>query len=295
MEQRYERIRQIRDREELRLSFDGLAGRVFGLSFENWYREGFWSERYIPYVMAEGKRVLSCAAANRMDFELDGERKRLVQIGTVMTDPAHRNRGLASRLIEGIVEEWKGSCDGIYLFANDKALDFYPRFGFRREAETRLTRPAGAGRSCRGDFAKLDMDLPECRKLVLDRYRLPHPYAALSMRENEGLLMFYCAGVLKDCVYYSGSLDLVCVAWQEGDTLFCDDLFGSCRRPLHGALDAAEGIGNGISRIVLGFTPQDAGGFGEEAVGDDDALFFYGSRETPFAGRPLRFPALSHA
>ena len=111
MEQKYERIRQIRDREELRLSFDGLAGRVFGLSFENWYREGFWSERYIPYVMAEGNRVLSCAAANRMDFELDGERKRLVQIGTVMTDPAHRNRGLAARLIEGIVEEWKGSCD----------------------------------------------------------------------------------------------------------------------------------------------------------------------------------------
>ena len=34
-------------------------------------------------------------------------------------------------------------------------------------------------------------------------------------RDNPGLLMFYCSGFLKDCVYYSSAYDLACVATEE--------------------------------------------------------------------------------
>ena len=47
----------------LRKSFDALAQKTFGISFEGWYRAGHWSDSYIPYVLAEGDTVLANASA----------------------------------------------------------------------------------------------------------------------------------------------------------------------------------------------------------------------------------------
>ena len=52
-----------------------------------------------------------------------------------MTRPGHRGRGLARRLMEEVLRDWSGRCDGMFLFANGTVLDFYPRFGFRRAAQ----------------------------------------------------------------------------------------------------------------------------------------------------------------
>lgn len=41
-------VKNYRDNAVLRQSFDGLAGRTFGLTFEDWYRNGYWSDKYIP-------------------------------------------------------------------------------------------------------------------------------------------------------------------------------------------------------------------------------------------------------
>ena len=54
--------KHIRDNAARRESFMALAERVFGLSFREWYAGGWWSERYRPYVLAHGDRVLACIA-----------------------------------------------------------------------------------------------------------------------------------------------------------------------------------------------------------------------------------------
>ena len=114
--------KHIRDNAARRESFMALAERVFGLSFREWYAGGWWSERYRPYVLAHGDRVLACIAVNVMDTAWRGKDRRYIQLGTVMTDPACRGQGLSRRLMEAVLADWEDACDGIYLFANETVL-----------------------------------------------------------------------------------------------------------------------------------------------------------------------------
>ena len=74
--------------------FFALARRVFGLSFEEWHRAGWWTDRYVPYTMVyrDGSAAAN-VSVNRIDTVWRGEALRLVQLGTVMTAPAHRGKG----------------------------------------------------------------------------------------------------------------------------------------------------------------------------------------------------------
>lgn len=42
-----------------------------------------------------------------------------------MTDENYRKQGLAKRLVDYVVKQYKDECDGFYLFANLNAIDFY--------------------------------------------------------------------------------------------------------------------------------------------------------------------------
>lgn len=46
-------IKNYRDNDGLRHSFNRLAQQTFGLTFEQWYQYGYWRENYIPYSIAE--------------------------------------------------------------------------------------------------------------------------------------------------------------------------------------------------------------------------------------------------
>jgi len=119
----------------LRRSFCRLAEQTFGIDFEPWYQAGFWGEQYLPYSLVENGEVIANVSVNIMDMCLHGQQKHFIQLGTVMTEEAHRGQGLSRFLMERILEEWKPQCDGVYLFANDSVLNFL--------SEIRL--PSGAG------------------------------------------------------------------------------------------------------------------------------------------------------
>ena len=119
-----------KNNEELRKSFNDLATLVFGLSFEDWYQKGYWNNRYIPFSYVEEEKVIANVSVNLLDFVIEGEKKRAIQIGTVMTYPAYRNRGLAASLLNKVLKEYENQYDYFYLFANQNVLGFYPKFGF---------------------------------------------------------------------------------------------------------------------------------------------------------------------
>ena len=96
-------LKDYRENAELRHSFNELAKKTFGLNFEDWYQNGYWTDKYNPHS---------------------------IQLGTVMTDEAYRNRGLIRLIMEDIEKEYADKADGMYLFANDSVLSFYPKFGF---------------------------------------------------------------------------------------------------------------------------------------------------------------------
>lgn len=106
-----------------------LTRRTFCFDFEDWVSGGWFEGDYIPYSLLENGKLVSNASANIMTFDQNGERRNYIQIGTVMTDEAYRGRGLARQLISRILDDFR-ECDGVYLFGNMNALDFYRKQGF---------------------------------------------------------------------------------------------------------------------------------------------------------------------
>lgn len=283
--------KQIRENAPLRKSFDALAQKTFGISFEGWYRAGHWSDSYIPYVLAEGDTVLANASVNVMDFLWCGQSRRYIQIGTVMTEETHRNRGLSRRLITAILADWKDRCDTVYLFANDSVLNFYPKFGFCKAQEYQYSMQLP---DATGSAKKINMEKPDGQALLRSQYGLSNPFSALQMTRNYGLIAFYCLSSLKDCVYYSKAHDAVIIAAQEDGVLDCYDVFGgkgfSLAEVLSSVADAQ------TTSVRLGFTPLETAGCTAAPYREEDAtLFVLSGKENIFTGSRVLFPLLSHA
>lgn len=276
-----------------RRSFDALAQGVFGLSFEVWYRAGYWGDQYIPYALLDGDTVVANASVSIIDTLWQGEPRRYIQLGTVMTDPAWRGQGLSKALMERILADWLPRCDAMYLYANDSVLDFYPRFGFVRAQEyggAISVMPAKARAT------KLDMGSGADIALLRAHYAMSNPFSALPMLDNWGLVMFYCGSFLRDCVYYVGAHDAVVVAaWDEG-ALTVYDVFcgaGPALADIVGALLAEE---DGAQPVKLGFAlkgaPED---ILSPIMEEDSTMFVHSTGENIFAAHKTMLPLLSHA
>ena len=49
-------VKNVRENDALRSSFDALAQRVFGISFEDWYLRGYWGRPIGPMSSPRGRR-----------------------------------------------------------------------------------------------------------------------------------------------------------------------------------------------------------------------------------------------
>lgn len=283
-------IKHYRENDALRAGFNALAEETFGLNFENWYQNGFWGENYDPYSVVEDAKVVANVSVNRTDMVIGGERKRLYQLGTVMTAEGCRNRGYI-RAIMAEVEKDIAGADGVYLFANDSVLDFYPKFGFVPGAEHIYSRDVSQEGPRR--MARVPMDGPEgwdklCR--AMDENTFP---AACRMVGNPGLIFFYVSQFMPDCVFYSDQLDAWTIAELEDGELVLHDVFASGDMPLNEVIAA---FGSGVRHVTLGFTPADSAGFTCEALKEEDTSFFVrGAAFDGFGEKKLRIPSLSHA
>ena len=108
---------------------------TWGFSFERWYQNGFWPDSCMPYSLFDLQKMVSHVTATIFTFALEGKTLKALQLGTVMTDPDYRGRGLSRWLIDRVLEDFEQQVDFVFLYANDSVLDFYPKFGFKRAPE----------------------------------------------------------------------------------------------------------------------------------------------------------------
>lgn len=283
-------IRNYRKDPALRASFNALAEATFGLNFENWYRMDYWEDNYNPYSIVEEGKVVANVSLNRTDLMLDGQRKTVYQLGTVMTAPEYRNRGYIRRIMAEI-EKDTADADGIYLFANDSVVDFYPKFGFAPGKEHCFTR--SVSQTGENTMERISMDSPENRDRLLAAIRESTFPTACHMVDNEGLIFFYAAQFMQDCVFYSKKLNAWVIAEQEGECLTVHNVFGDRNTSLDAVIAA---FGAEIRQVTLGFTPADPTGFtAEEYVEEDCHFFTKGPVFSDFARKKYRIPTLSHA
>ena len=274
-----------------RHALNALAQKTFGIEFENWVKDGYYEGDYIPYSLMENGRLISNVSANRMRFVENGAERLYIQLGTVMTDAAYRRRGLARRLMERVLRDYEGRCDGIYLFANLNALDFYRALGFHEDVrEYRYTLKEG-GIVGRGGFKAIGEEL---RGRYMDYVRRAAANAALDQANRFGLQMFYTADLSN--VYYAEDIDCFAVLESAENVLTLQSVIAPEVLPMASVLERLE---MGGRRVALGFAPrkEDAALFDARLYdgGEDYRLFYRGDALRAIERNKLCFPELSHA
>lgn len=287
----YEYITNFKDNDELRASFNELTEKIFGFNFVDFYENGFWGDNYIPCSIVDRGRIVANVSVNLMDFYVDGVKKRYIQLGTVMTDIEYRGQGLSRYIMERVISEYKDKCEAMYLFANDDAADFYPKFGFVKAKEyccSRKVDSSGKNRYIR----KVNMDNKEDREKLLSTVKNIFPNDRLTM-DNYGLYGFWLTGFMNDMVYYCGSLDAYAVAEVQDDELFLHQVIAAHKVYIERVI---ESFGEDIHKVVLGFPPIDDEGYEKKPyMAEDTNLFILGDGLDIIEKNRLMFPILSHA
>lgn len=276
-----------RDDGGLRRSFEALAERTFGLDFENWYQNGFWGDAYDPYSIVLDGRIVSNVSVNRIDGTLSGKPRRYLQLGTVMTEEACRGRGWNRRLMEAVLDQ---PSDGVFLYANDSVLDYYPKFGFRPWVEYRYRLTLADG----GENAALPVPMEtqdEWKRFLMEKRR--RASAGVFQLVTDGLLMFYLSQFMREAVYYLPELGAYVIAEPEGETLTVYDVYSS--RPVR-LSEVCRSFGPAIRQAEFAFTPEDRTGLTEyEHHEEDTTLFILGDSLVRDMEMLRGFPALAHA
>ena len=284
-------IKNYRNNDVLRSSFNELAVKTFCLNFEDWYQNGFWGDNYNPYSIVRDGKVVANVSVNQTDMMIDGCVRHLLQLGTVMTDAAYRNQGLIRRIMEQIEADYGSTADGFYLFGNDSVLDFYPKFGFRKSREYLYTRQL----DLTGDFAFVQtlMDTPAKWRLLQDAMNRNAFHGRFDMVGNQELILFYVTKFMQEDVYYHEPSDTYIIAEREGDSLLLHNVFSSTLTDLE---EVFRLFGKAVRKVTLGFVPADAQNYTVSEYHIEDCTFFVKGSALDIMDRDkLRIPTLSHA
>lgn len=284
-------IKNYRDNSLLRHSFNALAEETFGLDFEAWYQNGFWGDDYNPYSIVKDGQVVANVSVNRTDFLYDGRIRHFLQLGTVMTKEAYRRRGCIRAIMEQIEADYNGKTDGIYLFANDSVLDFYPRFGFRKSKEYQYSIQLRNTGAC--EYRHIAMDEPAAWQRLRRTMKHNVCHGRLDMTGNIGLPFFYLTGFMQGSVYCHAPSSTYVVADRQGTELFLHHVFSDTLTKLTEVLDL---FGEEVRQVTLGFTPVHNPGDQAAELQEEDCTLFIKGRDLEIIEREkLRIPTLAHA
>jgi predicted N-acetyltransferase YhbS len=247
-------IKDYKNEKKVRESFNELATLVFGLDFEDWYQKGYWDSRYIPFSYLDGQKVIANVSVNLLDFVIDGKKKRAIQIGTVMTHPDYRNRGLSASLMNKVLDEYAYQYDFMYLFANRNVLGFYPKFGFESVEENQFLMEYNSRHTDFTGIRKLDKnnndDLTFIYKFASQRVPVSKRFGT---ENSQGLLMFYCIYVF-DHIYYLEDEEVIVIFKQEGNQVNIFDIVGKKEVNIDAVLSKI--TNSGTNKIIFHYTPD---------------------------------------
>lgn len=211
-----------------RKSFNDLAQATFGLDFEVWYQKRYFKGKYKSYAYAIDEEIIANVSANEMHVVINGEEKRAIQIGTVMTREDCRGNGLATRLMNHVINIYEDQCDFIYLFANKTALEFYPKFGFKPIMEKSYRLKAEDIRKQESMIIELQSGTHFTDRLIerLINNRTPISNKWGIVQDNWPLEV-YCKDGFKDNLYYIKDEDIMIIAIREAKVLHLYDVISS--------------------------------------------------------------------
>ncbi|MFJ8064031.1 GNAT family N-acetyltransferase [Psychrobacillus sp. NPDC096426] len=286
-------IKNYRDNEQHRESFFELANSVFGLNFKGWYQHGFWGMGYIPFSYVVEDKVVANVSINIIDLIIQGNQKRALQVGTVMTHPDYRNRGLSKSLMNKVLDDYK-MYDLIYLFANENVLDFYPKFGFEIVEEYQFSMNYLSNQKSKNALRKLDITNMDEIKFIFKfaKERIPVSQRFSTVNSHE-ILMYYCLTVFCNDIYYLESEDAIIIYREDENQINLFDIISKQKINFNHIL--IEISGEGSKRIIFHYTPDYEGFLFESSpINGSGALFVKTNGDNYFPGN-LKHPITSEA
>ncbi|WP_240415590.1 GNAT family N-acetyltransferase [Paenibacillus periandrae] len=282
---------------EYRLSFNELAAQVFHIDFEQWYKRGCWDDTYTCYSYIDGNTVVANLSVSRMKLVLNGQHYKGIQIGTVMTHPDYRSRGLSRKLLEFVLAEYEAKCDLMYLFANKSVLDFYPKFGFTPVREASFTMPASNQEPKCSSLRQLDVNAAADWKLIQTLAAERQPISQqCGVMGATGIFLWYCLNVFGEDIYLIEDTQTLVIAQYEDKELHVFDVIS--QEPVELTALLAAIVSREISSVHFHFTPQ----FNDievaaapSLVEPDTTLFIRANSARLSLPSPLRFPLVAQA
>ena len=272
----------------LRKSFNNLTKKTFGFDFEDWYKNGFWNDNYIPYSIIENDKVIANVSVNLIDIIDFGQVKHYIQLGTVMTDEKYRNKGLIRILMNEIDKDFSEISDGMFLFANDSVVNLYPKFGFSVAEEYRYSKSVAI--NSEASVVSVPMDDKSNWQKVINTFENNIFHGNFDMFNNVDLVMFYLTSFMKDSVYYERKSGAYVIADVDGDNLFLHSVLSSSPVTID---EIVKAFGKNIKKVTLGFTPSEFNNWTIEELKEDDTTLFV--RNFTLKDKKVMFPTLSHA
>lgn len=250
-------VSDYKDNNALRASFNRLSGMIFGIDFESWYALGFWSDSYICYSFADSGRIVANVSANRIKASVNNKIYRTVQIGTVMTHPDYRGKGLAKALMDRVLSVYESNADIIYLLPDEDAMAFYNKFGFSRardcifcldgDTKDRSLIPPLPARTLNIEDKK---DCSIIQRLCRDKIISP----VFDISDSFHILSWYLCGLFKRDALYIKSLDAMVIHRPMGNALKLYSVISPKKQNLSDILDYIDC--RNICIVELCFTPD---------------------------------------
>jgi ribosomal protein S18 acetylase RimI-like enzyme len=246
----YEFIKDYKNNDLYRLSFNNLAKETFGIDFETWYQQGHWNENYICYSFLKDDRVISNVSLNLMELMIEGKREKAIQIGTVMTDPTYRRQGLAQQLMNKVLEDFDQDYQLYFLAANEDAIPLYEKCDFILKDENQYTIDLTG-------FSRINEPLIPVEltaKSLLEIKKRSQPLSTvLSAIGDEHVLMFYYTLGFNHSIYQPQS-DVTAIFEIEGETLHLYDILSPRRVDIQELIERITPIG--VNTVCCHFTPD---------------------------------------
>ncbi len=206
-----------------RQSFKDFILRIHGLDFTAWDEAGYWDDDYSPYSYFAGDRLVASLCIYTMPALVNGQACKVAQVSGVGTLPEHRLQGLNRGLHEIALPQALAAHKFAFLYADDEAVPFYRKCGFRPVAVHAVIVPL-PGVAPDPAIEKLDMNDAAVRETL---YRLAcarTPISSVFSTNNPKLVMFHLLYRLRDHAWRIPALDAVVLMKRDGDRTVVYDI-----------------------------------------------------------------------
>ncbi len=277
-----------------RESFNALARKIFWIDFEKWYEAGFWNDRYICFSFLDKDQVVANVSANLLSWVVQGKQLKVIQIGTVMTHPDYRKKGLASQLMQQILKTYEDRCDLFYLFGEPSVKSFYESFGFTPIQETCFHTELKVDSKSPSHLRKLNLselrDMDTIRSLTAERIPLSGEFW---VGHTQSLLAWHLLNVYPEEIYYIEQLNAIVLFKVEGEIVHLYDVVCRNHVPLEEIMEYL--VPNGKYKVNVHYTPAQPSKYNREPFVTDDYIFFVKAKDNKMLPVEFFHPVTAHA